>query len=72
VDPKAKRELQETFKKEQQKRRERCLQKHTKIIRQLIDTGGSKDEINEALDDLQKEYHNSDSEDNASTASTSE
>jgi hypothetical protein len=72
VDLKAKKELQETFKKEQQKRRERHLQKHTKIIRHLIDAGGSKDDMDAALAELQKEYHNSDTEDSESTDSSSE
>jgi hypothetical protein len=65
VDPKAKKELQDTFRKEQQKRREKRMQKHTKIIRQLIDAGGSKDNITAALDNLDK-HCQSDAEDSDS------
>jgi hypothetical protein len=72
IDAKAKKELKETYRNEQQKRREKRLQKHTKIIRQLIDTGASKEDIETALNDLHNQCTYSDAKNSNSTDSTTD
>jgi hypothetical protein len=49
VDTKSKKELQDNYKNEQRKRREKRLKKQTNIIRKLLDTGGSREDIEAVL-----------------------
>jgi hypothetical protein len=49
VDTKSKKELQDNYKNEQRKCREKRLKKQTNIIRKLLDTGGSREDIEAVL-----------------------
>lgn len=79
VDNKLKKELQETFRNEQKKRREKRLKKQTNIIRKLLDTGGSRADIEAVLatipDQEENEKHsanpqnNDESDDDSSSTS---
>jgi len=53
VDPKVQKELKENLKQKQRARREHRIRKHTSAIRQLLDQGGSKEDIQAALECLQ-------------------
>jgi dihydrodipicolinate synthase/N-acetylneuraminate lyase len=53
VDPKVQKELKENLKQKQRARREHRIRKHTSAIRQLLDQGGSKEDIKAALECLQ-------------------
>jgi hypothetical protein len=50
VDSKTKKELQENHKKLHRERRERRLKRHTAKIRQLLDNGGTREEVEALLD----------------------
>jgi hypothetical protein len=52
VDTKVKKELQEQFRQKQWRRRAKQLAKQTNIIRKLLDTGGSREDIETALAQL--------------------
>ncbi len=53
VDPKVKRELKDYHKQQQKQRRENRLKRHTSTIWQLLDNGGSREDIEAALNNLQ-------------------
>ena len=53
VDQKTKKELQEVFKQAQQKQREKRLKQHTNTIQQLLDHGGSREDIDKLLTRIQ-------------------
>lgn len=55
VDPKVKKELKENLRQQQKQRREQRLRRHANTIRQLIDQGGTKEEIEAALDNMQSD-----------------
>jgi chromatin segregation and condensation protein Rec8/ScpA/Scc1 (kleisin family) len=70
VDNKTRKEIQDKFKQEQKKRRERKLARHANTIRKLLDTGTSQDEIEEVLTSIQDNAE--DAPDTASRSSDSE
>jgi len=55
VDPKVKKELKENLRQQQKQRREQRLRRHANTIRQLIDQGGTKEEIEAALENMQSD-----------------
>jgi predicted Abi (CAAX) family protease len=55
VDPKIKKDLKEHHKQQQRQRRESRLKRHTRTIRQLLDQGGSREDIEAVLETLQTE-----------------
>jgi hypothetical protein len=78
VDTKTKKEIQDAFKQAQRKKRERRLKRHTSMIRQLLDNGGTKEDIEAVLNIMQqdnkdKQLDNFSADDaDRSTTSTSE
>lgn len=55
VDTKTKKEIQDAFKQAQRKKRERRLKRHTSMIRQLLDNGGTKEDIEAVLNIMQQD-----------------
>lgn len=52
VDSKVKKELQEMFHGKQQKQQEKCLKTKANVIRKLLDSGASREDIKVVLDTL--------------------
>jgi hypothetical protein len=79
VDGKLKKDLQDSFKQEQRKSRERRLKQKTNMIRKLLDTGGSREDIEHILqtipsysDDYIEDADKRHESDNSSYASASD
>ncbi len=53
VDQKIRKDIQDSFRQEQRHRREQKLKKKTHMIRQLLDNGGSREEIDALLTSIQ-------------------
>jgi len=53
VDQKTRKDIQDSFRQEQRHRREQKLKKKTHMIRQLLDNGGSREEIDALLTSIQ-------------------
>jgi uncharacterized protein YjiS (DUF1127 family) len=58
VDIKVKKEIQEYFRQKQKQHRAKRLSKQTNVIRKLLDTGVSREDIEAAL--IKLGYHNED------------
>jgi hypothetical protein len=71
VDTKVRKDLQDNFREEQRKKRDKKLKKKTGMIRQLLDTGGSREEIDAILASIPDQEDTQLSPDDESTASTS-
>jgi hypothetical protein len=69
VDNKVKKELKDNLKQQQKQRREQRLQKHTSTIRQLLDQGGSREEIDAVLNSMHLEQEHEGNSDNGSQVS---
>jgi len=77
VDGKTKKKLQEAFRAEQKKRRDKRMQRKANVIRKLLDTGGTRADIEAALSTMTESIRDDDASvqddmDNASSTSTSE
>ncbi len=73
VDSKTKKALKERFKQDQQKQREKRIKRQNKVIRHLVDNGGSTEEVAAMIRKLQDATANNadDAEDETSSSETS-
>jgi hypothetical protein len=72
ADSKAKKEVQESFREDQRKKRDKKLKKKTSMIRKLLDTGGSREEIDAILATIPDQDDSQFSSDNESSTQTSQ
>jgi hypothetical protein len=72
ADSKAKKEVQESFREDQRKKRDKKLKKKTSMIRKLLDTGGSREEIDAILATIPDQDDTQSSSDNESSTQTSQ
>lgn len=76
VDPNIKKDLQESFRKEQRRKRDKKLQKKTNMIRKLLDSGGSREDIEAILESIpvheDHDYNDHDADESHTTSSSEE